>query len=70
MAKWRTTMEIEKQKEYRIDNIPVRINGTIKKSVGHLHRQYNCFCNQIFIQLSCMAHMLGEITITALILIL
>ena len=24
-------MEIEKQKEYRIDNIPVRINGTIKK---------------------------------------
>ena len=24
-------MEIEKQKEYRIDNIPVRINGIIKK---------------------------------------
>ena len=24
-------MEIENQKEYRIDNIPVRINGTIKK---------------------------------------
>ena len=24
-------MEIEKQKEYQIDNIPVRINGTIKK---------------------------------------
>lgn len=61
---------MEKQKEYQIDNIPVRINGTIKKSVGHLHRQYNCFWNQIFIQLSYMAHMLGEITITALILIL
>ena len=58
---------MEKQKEYQTDNIPVRINGTIKKSVGHLHRQYNCFCNQIFIQLS---YMLGEITITALILIL
>ena len=61
---------MEKQKEYQTDNIPVRINGTIKKSVGHLHRQYNCFWDQIFMQLFYMAHMPGEITITTLTLIL
>ena len=61
---------MEKQKEYQTDNIPVRINGTIKKSVGHLHRQYNCFWDQGFMQLFYMVRMLGEITITTLILIL
>lgn len=53
--------ELEKMKKY---------HDQLKSSFTNLHRQYNCFWNQIFMQLFYMAHMPGEITITALILIL
>ncbi len=42
----------------------------LKSPFINLHRQYNCFWDQIFMQLFYMAHMPGEITITTLTLIL